>query len=106
VRRAGLRVASELCGRGLVSRIAGLADADPSEQVRGEALLALASCEPALALERAGAASLEPALLPYVARALGRVAASSPALLERYRETEAPPRLAPVLDVVLSGGGR
>lgn len=107
VRRAGLRLVSErdaeLCALGIAGRVAPLADADPSEEVRGEALVALACCEPELALERLGAAALEPRLLPYVMRALERVAASDRPLLERYREREAPPRLSIPLDIVLSG---
>jgi hypothetical protein len=100
-----LRLASELCGSDFSSRLKPLADADTSVEVRGEALVALATCEPREALERASAASLEPGLMPYVIRALERVGDVDVMSLQQYRD-EAPPRLAPVIDIILFGDAR
>jgi HEAT repeat protein len=103
VRRAALRVAAEVVDPRLCERVETLADEDESEDVRGEALVTLASCAPERALERLGRAMLDPSLAPYAVRAFGRVAERDPHLLERYRGGEAPPRAAFAIDALRLG---
>jgi HEAT repeat protein len=101
VRHAGLRLAVADPDPALAARVEALADGDPSEDVRGEALVALAATAPEAALGRVGRALLDPALAPCALRALERIAETDPDRLRRYRESEAHPRAARAVDVVL-----
>lgn len=103
VRHAGLRLAAAAADPGLAPVLEAIADADDSDDARGEALVALAACAPEVALERAGRALLDPHLAPYAMRALERVAVSDAGRLRRYRDAEAPPRVALAVDALLAG---
>jgi HEAT repeat protein len=106
VRRAGLRLAADAADSRLCDRAAELADADESDDVRGEALVALAACSPEAAFERIGRAMLDPALAPYAVRALGRIAEQDPKRLRQYRDEAASPRAAFAVDALFLGNDR
>lgn len=100
VRYTGVRLAVDSPDAGFCARIAEIAGEDESEEVRGEALVALAACSPEAALERIGAAMLEPGLAAYAVRALALLAERAPEALTRYREAGAPPRVAFAVDTL------
>ena len=77
-----------------------MADWDPSEAVRGEALAALAVESPDEALARIGQAMRTPELAPYAVRALEIVARRHPDRLRQFHDDDAPPRAAAVIDAL------
>lgn len=100
VRHAAVRLARDLADQALADRLAAVADGDASRAVRGEALVALAACAPELALARVGAAVPVVRLAPYAIEALERIGGSDPERVRRYRDAEAPPRTAALIDAL------
>jgi HEAT repeat protein len=105
VRHAGLRLAAEVDPCSMVAEVVVLADTDESPEVRGEALVTLAVCAPDSAFERIGRAFEDPTLAPYVLRAVAKLDGSDAVRLRRFRETEAPPRLAFAIDILFGSDG-
>jgi HEAT repeat protein len=105
VRAAAMRLASALGGADVVELVRRTAEADRADDVRGEALVALAAMEPAGALSLVSRAFFEPALAPYAVRALERIAERDPEALRQFHDA-APPRVAFVADVFLAGQAR
>lgn len=100
VRHAGLRLAAMIGDPLLVEQISAVADTDESADVRGEALIALASTDSDAAFARIGRAMLDPRIAPYAVRALGIVAERDPKGLREYRDSKAPPRAAFAIDAL------
>ncbi len=100
VRHAAARLAGDLGDASFDERLSEMADWDPSEAVRGEALAALAVETPQEALARIGPAMRTPELAPYAVRALEIVATRHPDRLRQFHDDDAPPRAAAVIDAL------
>lgn len=100
VRHAAARLAGDRGDSAFGPRLADLADNDPSDAVRGEAIAALAVLWPEEALARIGAAMRTPSLAPYAVRALEVVGERHTELLRAYHDGDAPPRAASAIDAL------